>query len=165
LKPFAATRPGRDAAAPGPVAARALGLSKEHIPSRHKQGELVCYRGASLLEVRLRSSGGEGTGGQHEQGKRKEITSFTDALRRRMLHLMAKIQVSEIPLFVTLTYPDSFPLYHEEFKRHLEVFCARLLRRWPGAAVIWKLEFKERKSGENKGKIAPHYHLFVYGVP
>ena len=28
--------------------------------------------------------------------------------------------------------------------------------------MIWKLEFKERKSGENKRKIAPHYHLFVY---
>jgi len=38
-------------------------------------------------------------------------------------------------------------------------------RRWPGAAIIWKLEFKERQSGKNKGKIAPHYHLLVLGVP
>jgi len=38
-------------------------------------------------------------------------------------------------------------------------------RRWPGAAIIWKLEFKERQSGKNKGKIAPHYQLLVFGVP
>ena len=30
---------------------------------------------------------------------------------------------------------------------------------------MWKLEFQSRKSGANKGKIAPHYHLFLYGVP
>ena len=29
----------------------------------------------------------------------------------------------------------------------------------------WKLEFKVRQSGENIGKIVPHYHLFLYGVP
>jgi hypothetical protein len=41
-------------------------------------------------------------------------------------------------------------------------------RRWAYqrcAAIIWKLEFKARNSGKNKGKIAPHYHLFVFGVP
>jgi hypothetical protein len=37
-------------------------------------------------------------------------------------------------------------------------------RRRPGAAIIWKMEFKERQSGMNKGKIAPHYHLLVFGV-
>jgi hypothetical protein len=97
--------------------------------------------------------------------KRGDIRGFSDASRRRMLDLMAKIELSQVPLFVTLTYPDTFPLYSEEFKRHLEVFCARLQRRWPEASVIWKLEFKERRSGENKGRVAPHYHLFVYGVP
>jgi hypothetical protein len=82
-----------------------------------------------------------------------------------MLEVMAKIQQAAVPFFVTLTYPDEFPLYREDYKRHLEMFFDRLQRRWPGASVIWKLEFKERRSGKNKGKIAPHYHLFVYGVP
>jgi len=62
-------------------------------------------------------------------------------------------------------YPDSFPLYREDYKGHLEAFCDRMQRRWPGVAIIWKLEFKERQSGKNKGKIAPHYHLLVFGVP
>jgi hypothetical protein len=56
-------------------------------------------------------------------------------------------------------------LYREDYKGHLEAFIDRMERRWPGAAVIWKLEFQERKSGQKKGKIAPHYHLFIYGVP
>jgi hypothetical protein len=82
-----------------------------------------------------------------------------------MLELMAKVQQGAVPFFVTLTYPDEFPLYREDYKRHLETFFDRLQRRWPGTSVIWKLEFQERKSGNNKGKIAPHYHLFLYGVP
>ena len=94
-----------------------------------------------------------------------DVSPVTPAARRRMLELMAKVEQAAVPFFVTLTYPDEFPLYHEDYKRHLETFFDRLQRRWPGASVIWKLEFKERKSGRNKGKIAPHYHLFVYGVP
>ena len=97
--------------------------------------------------------------------KRGEVSEFSDSSRRRMLELLSKLLRDRLPLFVSLTYPDSFPSYRETFKRDLEVFCQRLLRKWPLASVLWKLEFKERLSGENKGKVAPHYHLFVYGVP
>jgi hypothetical protein len=82
-----------------------------------------------------------------------------------MLELLAKVEQSAVPIFVTLTYPDNFPAYREDYKGHLEAFCDRIQRRWPAAAIIWKLEFKARKSGKNKGKIAPHYHLFLFGVP
>ena len=82
-----------------------------------------------------------------------------------MLELLAKVEQAAVPLAFTLTYPDNFPLYREDYKGHLEAFCDRMQRRWPGAAIIWKLEFKERQSGKNKGKIAPHYHLLVFGVP
>ncbi len=30
---------------------------------------------------------------------------------------------------------------------------------------FWKLEFKPRLSGVNKGKLAPHYHALVFHVP
>jgi hypothetical protein len=122
---------------------------------------MTCYRKASLLEVRLRSDAMPGKGRSAPRG---EITEFTPAARRRMLQMMAKIEQAAVPLFVTLTYPDDFPLYREDYKGHLEAFCDRMERRWRGMAVIWKLEFKERKSGKNAGKVAPHCHLFVYGV-
>jgi hypothetical protein len=82
-----------------------------------------------------------------------------------MLELLAKVEQTAVPIFVTLTYPDNFPPYREDYNGHLEAFCDRIQRRWPAAAIIWKLEFKARKSGKNKGKIAPHYHLFLFGVP
>ena len=38
------------------------------------------------------------------------------------------------------------------------------MRQWPGAGGIWRLELKERKSGINQGKTAPHFHLIVRGM-
>lgn len=121
---------------------------------------LTTYRGGSLLKLRLQ------TPRFHEPPpKRGEVSEFSEPSRRRFLQLLATLNRTAEPIFVTLTYPDSFPAYSEAFKRHLELFSHRLRRRWPKASVIWKLEFQERKSGANKGKIAPHYHLIVYGVP
>lgn len=82
-----------------------------------------------------------------------------------MLDVLAKINCKQVPYFAALTYPDNCPTFRDKYKRDLEAFVARLQRRWPGAAVVWKLEFQVRKSGANKGKVAPHYHLFIYGVP
>ena len=81
------------------------------------------------------------------------------------MDLLASLDRERMPLFVTLTFPDEFPQDFELFKRHLDTFGQRLLRQWPSASIVWKLEFKERQSGKNRGKVAPHYHLFVYGVP
>ncbi len=97
--------------------------------------------------------------------KRGVVTEFSNSSRRRMIQLMAQTSRDALPHFITLTYPDSMPTYREEFKGHLESFAHRILRRWPKAAIVWKLEFKVRQSGENMGKIAPHYHLFLYEVP
>ncbi len=146
---------------PRPKRQTGKGLSKAHISAHERKGTVTCYRKSSFLEVRLRP---KVVLGKPKSALRGEITEFTAAARRRMLQMMAKVEQSAVPFFVTLTYPDNFPLYRADYKRHLENFFDRLQRRWPGAAVIWKLEFKERKSGRNKGKIAPHYHLFVYGV-
>ena len=37
-----------------------LGLSKAHIPERQRKGSVTCYRGASLIQVRLRGDVGAG---------------------------------------------------------------------------------------------------------
>jgi hypothetical protein len=97
--------------------------------------------------------------------KRGEVTHFSGASRRRMMDLLAKIDAKQIPYFVSLTYPDVFPGDCEQVKRDLEVFAARVIRRWPEACLIWKLEFEPRKSGVNKGKLAPHLHVFAFNVP
>jgi hypothetical protein len=81
------------------------------------------------------------------------------------MDLLASVRTTAAPWFVTLTYPDTFPAYRADYKRDLELFAKRLEHRFPGMAIIWKLEFKHRKSGENAGKLAPHYHLFLFNVP
>ncbi len=128
----------------------ALGLSKAHIPARPEKGTVTCYRGASLLQVRLRPDVVHSAEKQ-KSAPRGEIVEFSAASRRRMLELLAKVEQSAVPIFVTLTYPDNFPLYREDYKGHLEAFCDRVQRRWPTAAIIWKLEFKARKIGEEQG--------------
>jgi hypothetical protein len=145
-----------------PLAVTAGGSSKAHIPARPAKGIITSYRGASLIQVRLRA---EVTTEKAKSVPRGDIVEFTAASRRRMLELLAKVEQKAVPLFLTLTYPDNFPPYREDYKGHLEAFCDRIQRHWPTAAIIRKLEFKARKSGNNNGKIAPHYHLFVFGVP
>jgi hypothetical protein len=60
-----------------------------------------------------------------------------------------------LPLFVTLTYPNSFPTARES-KRHLDMLNKRIARTFTAAGWIWKLEPQKRK--------APHYHMLVWGV-
>ena len=79
-----------------------LGLSKAHIPARQRRGSVTCYRGASLIQVRLR--GDVAAGNTSGCGPRGEIVEFTPASRRRMLELLAKVEQSAVPIFVTLTY-------------------------------------------------------------
>lgn len=58
-------------------------------------------------------------------------------------------------LFLTLTYPSTFPC-PSQAKKHLDTFLKRLFRKYPQAGAVWKLEFQERG--------APHFHLEVLGV-
>jgi hypothetical protein len=73
-----------------------------------------------------------------------------------------------VPFMAGLTYPDEFDRYAwdgQQVKRHIDTMSKRFARRFPGGCLMWKLEFQPRKSGVNKGKIAPHIHAFVWGVP
>jgi len=123
-------------------------LSKTHIRPQIEYTEK-----GSLLKV---CRGGEKKpvyGG----GKRGKITKFSKASRRRLLYTIARIKRdAKLPMFVTLTYPDKYPSPGES-KRHLKMFLQRLMRQFPNAGVIWKLEPQKRG--------APHYHMLIWGVP
>ena len=164
--------PGRDArSAPG--VARA-GLLTGHISSQdphnpYDEGHVEWWEGASLVKVIKQ--------GQHEikpeqedkrsDSKRGRITGFSRTSRRRMMLFLAKVRLTEdsLPLFGTTTYPDIFPEEAAKFKRDLQAFLHRLKRRFPDGGILWRLEFKRRKSGENVGKIAPHFHWLLWNVP
>ncbi len=74
----------------------------------------------------------------------------------RWIASLDRRRIVALPLFVTLTYPGSLVPDGRASKAHLKAFCKRLLRRWPGACVLWRVERQKRG--------APHYHLLVLGV-
>jgi len=91
-------------------------------------------------------------------GRRGRVREYSPASRRRMQRRLASIDrraLSGKPLFVTLTYPATWPKDGRTWKTHLDTFLKRLKRLVPHAAAIWKLEFQKRG--------APHFHLLVFG--
>lgn len=93
-------------------------------------------------------------------GKRGAITEFSAKSRRRMLNMAASIDRAacpKLPIFITLTYPAEWPAETATCKAHLDAFTKRLVRRFPHASLLWKLEYQRRG--------APHYHLLLFNVP
>jgi hypothetical protein len=71
----------------------------------------------------------------------------------RFRKLLASILVSCLPLVITLTYPKE---WSKRWQRDLKSFFQRLERIWPGASLVWRLEFQKRR--------APHFHCFLFGL-
>ena len=89
---------------------------------------------------------------------RGEISQFSRESRKRMLDTLCQLRSDAIlPQFITLTYPKEFPHDSAEWKRHLDNFWKRIIRLYPQASAVWKLEPQDRS--------APHYHLLAYGFP
>lgn len=133
-----------DGPAARPQAGPSAPLSKAHI-----RPFLEWRQGARLLRV---SKGGESE--QVGGGRRGSINGFTNGARRRLMQTIASVRRdAELPLFITLTYPDVFPS-PKESKRHLKIFFQRLGRAFSHGS-IWKLEPQERG--------APHYHILTWG--
>lgn len=120
--------------------------------------KLVLRVGGSLAQVKT------GLGSFGGGGSRGEVTGFSSASRRRLMRLIASLEREARPIFVTLTYPDMFSDSLDEWKRDIDVFGKRLARKYPQAGFLWRIEFKERQSGGSLGRVAPHFHLLVYGA-
>jgi hypothetical protein len=58
-----------------------------------------------------------------------------------------------VPIFVTLTYPMTFP-EPADAKRHLRAVFKRFERQWGGRGGWWKLEPQKRG--------APHFHIVLF---
>ena len=103
--------------------------------------------------------------------KRGVCRGYSFGSRRRMLDRLNQISVTaEKPLFITLTYPDqrfedSVSRFAASAKNDLDVFLKRLRRACPSACGFWRIEWKARKSGLYEGKLFPHFHMLVWGLP
>jgi len=88
--------------------------------------------------------------------KRGKITSFSNASRRRLLHLFARLDTRKAKaVFLTLTFTEIPTTLHAKkvFKR----FTERLRRHFPRMSFIWRLERQQR------GSI--HFHLIMFNFP
>jgi len=125
----------------------AVPLSTVHI------SPFVEYRaGAGLLKAHR--------GGQKDEppegGLRGEVKGFSNAARLRLMRTIAGVKLdADLPLFITLTYPETFPDARSS-KKHLDTFFKRFTRAFPEHGSIWKLEPQKRG--------APHYHLLTWGL-
>ena len=121
-------------------------LSTSHI-SPH-----VEYRvGAGILKAHRGGMKDDQVGG----GLRGEVKGFSNDSRRRLMRAIAGVRLdADLPLFITLTYPSSFPDARSS-KKHLDTFFKRFTRAFPSHGSIWKLEPQKRG--------APHYHILTWG--
>jgi len=147
---------GREEAAGGGLRESGRGLSTAHIPPKCSitpiPASLKVWQGASLIKV----SHEKYTIPQKGGGIRGSISLFSRQSKKRLMNLLATIERTEKPLFVTLTYPEAFTTSADVWKNHLERFYKRMARKFPGSSFIWKLEPQKRG--------APHFHLMVWGV-
>lgn len=95
-------------------------------------------------------------------GKRGVVRGFSKSSRRRMIRELATIR-NECEFFLTLTYPDLFPVAEPRtWAAHFEAFRRRFERAFDGWSAVWRQEIKPRQSGVNLGVDAPHFHLLIY---
>jgi hypothetical protein len=141
-----------------------LGDAEHLMRVNKKEACLHLWVGGSLLGVRRMQTQGTNNGGG---GKRGKITGFSHASRRRLLHRLGRMDKKQLPLFLTLTYPDEYAPNHKNplrVKRDLKVFKQRFMREFPAGCGIWRLEMIHRKSGKYVGEVFPHFHVLVWGV-
>lgn len=104
-------------------------------------------------------------------GKRTKCKGFSFGSRRRMLDRLNQVSVAaRLPQFLTMTLPDEVFCddvgeFAKRAKGWLDSFEKRLLRVCPGACGFWRIEWKARKSGKYEGKLFPHFHMLVWGLP
>lgn len=125
------------------------------LPRERVANEVCVTAGGQVMTLRQEPE----VGPNRPRGQRREVRAFSYGSRRRLLSRMASVDQHEagLPLFLTLTYPREWSPDSRRWKRDQDAFQKRLVRRYPKAFGVWRLEFQERG--------APHFHLLVWGIP
>ena len=98
---------------------------------------------------------GSGAGGGPVRG-------LTHKSRRAMLARFMAVDWAASPVwFITLTYYRDWGKWGK-WKADLARFRKRLCRAWSVRGGVWRLETTERRTGPDRGTLAPHFHLAVF---
>jgi len=117
----------------------------------HKSRICEWSEGAGLFKLST------GEKGQAIEGvKRGVCKGFSRASRLRLIRTLARVRRdADMPLFVTLTFPENYPTV-EKSKELLKYFRERLKYNFPSIGYVWKLEPQKRG--------APHFHCLMWGI-
>jgi hypothetical protein len=83
---------------------------------------------------------------EKRRSKRSKIIKFTKRSAKNLRHLIRNSE-DTWKVFITLTYPETFPCNGKETKGHLNAFLQYLRRN--EIKYAWVLEFQSRAHGEN----------------
>lgn len=136
------------------------GLSTAHIVTKlnnpyqtfYKPATCTMYKGGTLVAVKRERYKISQKGG----GKRGVIGGYSRQSQSRLRVSLAKVVMTLLKYFVTLTYPAVYSGDPKVWKEQLRRFGIAFRREYPNAAFIWRLEFQRRG--------APHFHLLAFGV-
>lgn len=118
-------------------------------PHKSQRADVLIYR--NMIKVCV-----QGRQPEHLKRARRAAVDveFSGKSRKRMLDTFNSWRMpQEGKFFLHLTYPAEYPLDWRIWKSDLKRFKQMLLRRWPQAQGIWKLELQRRG--------APHYHIVL----
>jgi len=90
---------------------------------------------------------------------RGQVQGFSYKSRKRIMQTVAKINTAKVhgkPLFITLTYPDSYSHDSNIWKNDLSKFVKTFNRKYSNIVLIWRLEFQKRG--------APHFHVIAFNT-
>jgi len=102
-----------------------------------------------------------------QQSTRGTVKNFSAKARLRMLRFLATVDWNRVgeSSFITLTYPDKV-IHKDAKKRNRERYLFhRYMEKHSRTKLsgVWRVEWKPRLSGVNKGKLLPHIHLLTFG--
>lgn len=147
--------------------------SKEHDYSTEKP-RVVFAEGGRYLRVQFALSPGAEWNmeqfGRHSTDRGK-CKGFSRGSRRRLLDRLNQVsKAADLPTFITMTLPDdvfrdNVAEFAKEAKRWLDTWIKRLRRVEPAACGLWRIEWQSRKSGRHEGKLFPHFHCLLWGLP
>lgn len=100
--------------------------------------------------------------------KRGKVTAFSKKARLRLLKCIAEInwQQTNDGVFVQMGYPDCISLRSPAQRKKDKYQFIRYIEKYLRRPIygIWRLEWEQRKSGANKGRQRPHWHMLIPGV-
>lgn len=100
--------------------------------------------------------------------KGKALNGFSEGARLRLIKFVATLDWNKIGkcLFVTLTYPDEVSNPDKDLRNRQRYLFMRYVENYVGREIngVWRIEWMARQTGENIGKVCPHFHLMLFGI-